>query len=127
MTAVQIVIDIVQSGGSIYVKSGRLKVKGIPAALVPAVRLHKAELLALLSPSVPDPYTLGERQAIQAEVAEISDLPDKTVLSLKEQAVAMVAGYAGDWQRTADDLRVVANNPVLAALVVEQIMAPPQL
>ena len=100
--------------------------KSIPAALVPAVRSHKTELLALLSPPIPDPYTLGERQAIQADAAEISDLPDKTVLSLKEQAVAMVAGYAGDWQRAADDLRVVANNPVLAGLV-EQIMAPPQL
>lgn len=62
MNAAQIVVDIVNGGGSIYVEAGRLKVKGISDALVPVVKSHKAELMALLSAPTPAPA-----QPVQSE------------------------------------------------------------
>ncbi len=117
MMPAQIIVEIVEGGGAIRLDSGRLKVKGVPARLIPAIREHKSALLALLSAPAPDDYATAEREAIQEESAEISDLPDKPVLSLQEQAEAVLDHYGADWQRGVDDLRIVARNPVLASHV----------
>ncbi|MDA8153976.1 MAG: hypothetical protein M0003_14915 [Acidithiobacillus sp.] len=117
MMPAQIIVEIAEEGGEIRLDSGRLKVKGVPARLVPLIREHKAALLALLSAPAPDDYATAEREAIQEESAEVSDLPDKPVLSLQEQAEAVLDHYGADWQRGVDDLRIVAKNHVLAALV----------
>ncbi len=74
-------------------------------------------MAALLSTPAPDNYAIEERVAVQEESAEVSTLPDKPVLSLEEQAEAVLDHYGADWQRGVDDLRIVAMNHVLAALV----------
>ena len=117
MMPAQIIVDIVNAGGGIRLEDGRLKVKNVPARLVPLIREHKAALLALLSAPAHDDYATAEREAIQEESAEVSDLPDKPVLSLQEQAEAVLDHYGADWQRGVDDLRIVAKNPVLASQV----------
>jgi len=71
--------------------------------------------LAPLTPPGADPYDTAERHAIQQEGNEISDLPDKPLLSLAEQAALVLDGYNGDRDRAAADLRTVAHNFVLAA------------
>ncbi|MHB8211558.1 MAG: hypothetical protein ACYDDP_09490 [Acidithiobacillus sp.] len=48
MMPAQIIVEIVEEGGEIRLEDGRLKVKAIPARLVPLIREHKAALLALL-------------------------------------------------------------------------------
>ena len=48
MSAAEIIVEIVQVGGEIWAEDGRLKFRGVPARLVPAIREHKAALLALL-------------------------------------------------------------------------------
>ncbi len=58
--AAQIVMDVIEEGGEIRLEDGRLKVKGVPARLVPVIRERKTELLALLSAD-------EERLAIQSE------------------------------------------------------------
>ncbi len=140
MMPAQIIVEITEEGGEIRLEDGRLKVKGIPARLIPLIREHKAALLALLknetgidatitptmqhsadmapqSAPAPDDYATAEREAIQEESAEVSTLPDKPVLSLEEQAEAVLDHYGADWQRGVDDLRIVAKNHVLSALV----------
>ena len=112
MMAAQIMVEIVEGGGEIRLEDGRLKVKGIPARLIPAIRKHKAALLALLSS--PDRI---ERAAIQEEGNEISDHPGKPVPSLEEQAEEVLDHYGADWMRGVDDLRIIARNHVLASLV----------
>jgi hypothetical protein len=64
MMAAQIVMEINEGGGEIRLENGRLKVKGIPARLVPVIREHKTALLELLRVD-------EERLAIQSE----DDLP----------------------------------------------------
>ena len=64
MMPAQIIVEIVEGGGEIRLEDGRLKVKGIPARLIPAIREHKAEVLALLSTPAPDDYDSEERAAI---------------------------------------------------------------
>ena len=115
MMPAQIIVEIVEGGGAIRLDSGRLKVKGVPARLVPLIREHRVALMALLS--APDDYATAEREAIQEESAEVSDHPGKPVPSLQEQAEAILDHYGADWQRGVDDLRIVARNPVLASLV----------
>ncbi|MBU2843767.1 hypothetical protein [Acidithiobacillus thiooxidans] len=85
MMAAQIVMEINEEGGEIRLEDGRLKVKGIPARLVPVIREHKASLLALLSPQpfvaplpseqCADDYAMAERQAIQAESMDDATAP----------------------------------------------------
>ena len=67
MMAAQIIVEIVEGGGEIRLEDGRLKVKGIPARLIPAIREHKAALLALLSAPAHDDYATEESLAIQSE------------------------------------------------------------
>ena len=111
MMPAQIIVEIAEEGGEIRLDSGRLKVKGVPARLVPLIREHKAALLALLSAPAPDDYAAEERLAIQEEGNEVSDHPGKSVPSLEEQAEKVLAHYG------VDDLRIVARNPVLASHV----------
>jgi len=66
MMPAQIIVEIVEEGGEIRLEDGRLKVKGIPARLVPLVREHKAGLLALL-----DTYAKEERAGIMEYDGEL--------------------------------------------------------
>ena len=117
MTAATLLAKIEQAAGEIWMEGDRLKFRAVPARLIPELRLHKTEVLALLSAPAPDDYATAEREAIQEESAEVSDHPGKPVPSLQEQAEAILDHYGADWQRGVDDLRIVARNPVLAALV----------
>ncbi len=112
MTAATLLAEIEQADGEVWTDGDRLKFRAVPARLIPAIREHKAALLALLS--FPDRI---ERAAIQEESAEVSTLPDKPIPSLEEQAEEVLDHYGADWQRGVDDLRIVARNPVLASLV----------
>ncbi len=112
MTPAEIITEIEQDDGEVWTDGDRLKFRAVPARLIPAIREHKAALLALLS--FPDRI---ERAAIQEESAEVSTLPDKPIPSLEEQAEEVLDHYGADWQRGVDDLRIVARNPVLASLV----------
>jgi hypothetical protein len=112
MTPAEIITEIEQADGEVWTDGDRLKFRAVPARLIPAIREHKAALLALLS--FPDRI---ERAAIQEESAEVSTLPDKPIPSLEEQAEEVLDHYGADWQRGVDDLRIVARNPVLASLV----------
>ncbi|MBU2833264.1 hypothetical protein [Acidithiobacillus ferriphilus] len=143
MNAAELMTEIIQAGGEIWAEGDRLKFRDTPARLVPELRLHKTEVLAELqkcehvnvvnmdsglyppdanSPQPEDDvhtdgYAIEERLAIQEESAEVSTTPDKPVLTLEEQAEAVLDRYGADWQRGVDDLRIVAKNHVLAALV----------
>jgi len=59
MTAATLLAEIVQADGEIWAEDDRLKFRGVPARLVPAIREHKAALLALL-----DTYAGEERAGI---------------------------------------------------------------
>ena len=117
MSAATLLAEIEQADGKIWMDGDRLKFRAVPARLVPLIRENKAELLALLSAPAPDDYAAEERLAIQEEGNEVSTLPDKPVLTLEEQAEAVLDRYGADWQRGVDDLRIVAKNHVLADLV----------
>ena len=67
MMPAQIIAQVIEEGGEIRLEDGRLKVKGIPARLIPAIREHKAALLALLSAPAHDDYATEESLAIQSE------------------------------------------------------------
>ncbi|OCX70056.1 hypothetical protein A6M27_12055 [Acidithiobacillus thiooxidans] len=71
-----------------------------------------------------DPHDQSERHAIQQEGNEISDLPDKPILSLAEQAALVLDGYNGDKEQAAADLRTVARNFALADYVEAGNAAP---
>ncbi|MBU2766153.1 hypothetical protein HAP94_08085 [Acidithiobacillus ferrivorans] len=123
MIAAQIVVDIVESGGSIRLEAGRIKVSGIPAWLVPLLRAHKTELLALLSAPTTDEqdcFAIEERLAIQEEETEVgAELPDIPVAPLDVQARTIFEQYGAEWQRAVDNLVIVARNPNPAMLVEE--------
>jgi hypothetical protein len=55
MKPAQIVVNVVDAGGSLWIESGHLMAKRIPAHLIPHIREHKSELLALLNPNRPEP------------------------------------------------------------------------
>ena len=116
MTAT-LLAEIERADGEIWVEGDRLKFRAVPARLIPAIREHKAALLALLSAPAHDYAATEERLAIQEESAEVSDHPGKPVPSLEEQAEEVLDHYGADWQRGVDDLRIVAKNPVLASQV----------
>ena len=80
--------------------------------------------LAPLTPLGADPHDTEERQAIQQEGNKISDLPDKPILSLAEQAALVLDGYNGDKEQAAADLRTVARNFALADYVEAGNSAP---
>ena len=95
--------------------------------------MHNGEVAPLppLAPLGADPYPTEERHAIQQEGNEISNLPDKPILSLAEQAALVLDGYNGDKEQAAADLRVVACNFALADYVEAGIVPlespPPSL
>ena len=62
MTPAEIIEDVLAAGGEIWTEGDRLKFRDAPARLVPAIREHKAALLALLK--APDDYDRQERAAI---------------------------------------------------------------
>ena len=64
MTAATLLAEIAQAAGEIWMDGDRLKFRAVPARLIPAIREHKAELLALLSVPAPDAYAREERAAI---------------------------------------------------------------
>jgi hypothetical protein len=117
-TAREIVQEIIGAGGELWFDGDRVRGRNIPRRLAVLVKADEGGILAaLLSAPAPDDYAAAERVAIQEESAEVSTLPDKPVLSLEEQAEAILDHYGADWQRGVDDLRIVAKNHVLAALV----------
>jgi len=117
-TAREIVQEIIGAGGELWFEGDRVRGRNIPRRLAVLVKADEGGILAaLLSTPAPDDYATTEREAIQEESAEVSTLPDKPVLSLEEQAEAILDHYGADWQRGVDDLRIVAKNHVLAALV----------
>jgi len=117
-TAREIVQEIIGAGGELWFEGDRVRGRNIPRRLAVMVKADEGGILAaLLSAPAPDDYATAERVAIQEESAEVSTLPDKPVLSLEEQAEAVLDRYGADWQRGVDDLRIVAKNSVLAALV----------
>ncbi|MFA7656627.1 hypothetical protein [Acidithiobacillus thiooxidans] len=85
MNAATLLVEIEQAGAEIWADGDRLKFQGIPARLIPAVREHKPELLALLSPQsfvaplpseqCADDYAMAERLAIQAESMDDATAP----------------------------------------------------
>ena len=84
---------------------------------IPVVHIQHNGVNAPLAPLTPpgaDPYDTEERHAIQQEGNAISNLPDKPILSLAEQAALVLDGYNGDKEQAAADLRVVACNFALA-------------
>ena len=67
MTTATLLAEIEQADGEIWMDGDRLKFRAVPARLIPAIREHKAALLALLSAPAPDDYASEERLAIQSE------------------------------------------------------------
>ncbi|MDA8151246.1 MAG: hypothetical protein M0003_00800, partial [Acidithiobacillus sp.] len=117
-TAREIVQEIIGAGGHLWFDGDRVRGRNIPRRLAVLVKADEGGILAaLLSAPAPANYAIEERLAIQEESAEVSDLPDKPVPSLEEQAEAILDSYGADWQRGVDDLRIIAKNHVLAALV----------
>ena len=125
-TAREIVQEIIDAGGELWPDGDRVRGRNIPRRLAVLVKADEGGILAaLLSAPPPDDYAIEERLAIQEESAEVSTLPDKPVLPLEEQAEAVLDRYGADWQRGVDDLRIVAKNHVLAALVGKMGIEPP--
>ncbi|MCL4526216.1 MAG: hypothetical protein M1492_06940 [Gammaproteobacteria bacterium] len=54
MTPAEVITEIVHLGGKIWPDGDRLKFRDVPARLVPAIRDHKAALLALLKDAQTD-------------------------------------------------------------------------
>ena len=73
MMPAQIIVEIVEEGGEIRLEDGRLKVKGIPARLVPLIREHKAALLALLKDA---PQSSPPAQTDQRSTPPVSVVPE---------------------------------------------------
>ncbi|MEY2334270.1 hypothetical protein GL267_011950 [Acidithiobacillus ferrianus] len=48
MNGAEVITEIEQAGGKIWIEGDRLKFRDTPARLAPAIREHKAALLALL-------------------------------------------------------------------------------
>ncbi|MEB8536553.1 hypothetical protein [Acidithiobacillus ferriphilus] len=67
MTTATLLAEIEQADGEIWMDGDRLKFRAVPARLIPAIREHKAALLALLSAPAQDDYAAEERLAIQTE------------------------------------------------------------
>jgi hypothetical protein len=63
MNAAEIIAEIEQADGKIWTEGDRLKFRDTPARLVPLIREHKSELLALLKDQA------GQRSAPPASVA----------------------------------------------------------
>ncbi len=104
MNAAQIIVDIVNCGGSIYMQDGRLKVKGIPAVLVSVVKSHKVALMALLSPSTPSAQSIQNESGGQPDTA--TDQPESTKKPLlpdeltipRQECASSSSEYMGtDW------------------------------
>lgn len=59
MSLAELMTEIKQAGGEIWMDGDRLKFRAVPARLVPLIREHKAEIIALLaaesSPAVERP------------------------------------------------------------------------
>ncbi|MHB8247984.1 MAG: hypothetical protein ACYDB0_01995 [Acidithiobacillus sp.] len=55
MTPAEVITEIVHLGGEIWTEGERLKFRDIPVRLVPAIRDHKAALLALLKEQTDQP------------------------------------------------------------------------
>ncbi|MBU2767832.1 hypothetical protein HAP94_17020 [Acidithiobacillus ferrivorans] len=104
MMPAQIIVEIAEEGGEIRLEGGRLKVKGVPARLVPLIREHKSELLALLSAPAADDYPVEERLAIQSE----DDLPP-------DRGFDDIAGFEGMPDLTAEE----------HGEILHQLMNPP--
>ncbi|MHB1880835.1 MAG: hypothetical protein ACYCPA_01290 [Acidithiobacillus sp.] len=110
MNAAQIIVDIVNCGGSIYMEDGRLKVKGIPAALVSVVKSHKVALMALLSPSTPAESIQNEdvdqrdTAAAQPELRKKPLLPAEYAMPQQECA-SSASGYMGTERVCCRDCR----------------------
>ena len=66
MNAAEVITEIEQAGGKIWIEGDRLKFRDTPARLVPLIREHKAALLALLK----------EEQAGQRSTSPVSVAPE---------------------------------------------------
>lgn len=55
MNASALLAEIEQAGGKLWTEGDRLKFRAVPSRLVPAIREHKAELMALLQADSVEP------------------------------------------------------------------------
>jgi len=69
MNGAEVITEIEQAGGKIWIEGDRLKFRDTPARLVPAIREHKAALLALLK---------GQRSTPPASVDSEPDMPPQS-------------------------------------------------
>nr|RNF61646.1 hypothetical protein EC580_08150 [Acidithiobacillus sulfuriphilus] len=74
MMPAQVIVEIAEEGGEIRLEDGRLKVKGIPARLIPLIREHKIALLALLREE-----EAGQRSTSTACVAPEPDMAPQSL------------------------------------------------
>ena len=119
MNAAQIIVDIVNCGGSIYMQDGRLKVKGIPAALVSVVKSHKVALIALLSQSTPSAQSIQNESggqpdtaAGQPESTKKPVLPHEVTMSRQECASSSGEYMGPDWVCCRDCRRYLPGKPL---------------
>ena len=76
MSAAALLAEIEQTGGTVWTEGDRLKFRDVPARLVPAIRDHKAALLALLkdAPQSSPPAQTDQRSTPPASVAPEPDM-----------------------------------------------------
>ena len=72
MNAAEIITEIEQADGKIWMDGDRLKFRDTPARLIPLIREHKAALLALVSAPAHDDYDRQERAAIMEYDGELT-------------------------------------------------------
>ena len=73
MTPAEVITEIVHLGGKIWTEGDCLKFRDVPARLVPAIRDHKAALLALLKDAQTD-----ERSTPPVSVAPEPDMASQS-------------------------------------------------
>ncbi|WP_291520819.1 hypothetical protein [Acidithiobacillus sp.] len=73
MNAAEVITEIEQAGGKIWIEGDRLKFRDTPARLVPLIREHKAALLALLKEE-----QAGQRSTSPVSVAPEPDMAPQT-------------------------------------------------
>ena len=64
MKPAQIVVDVVNAGGEIWAEEGRLMFRHAPARMIPLIREHKTELLALVASTPEVDYDAAKERII---------------------------------------------------------------
>ena len=69
MNGAEVITEIEQAGGKIWIEGDRLKFRDTPARLVPAIREHKAALLALLKDETGIAATIAPTMQPEPDIA----------------------------------------------------------